>query len=36
LFPEAPGEVVVLGLVTGGHHLLVFDVLPGEGGGVVG
>jgi hypothetical protein len=35
LFPEAPGEVVVLGLVAGGNHLLVFDVLPGEGSGVV-
>ena len=36
LFPQAPGKVVVLGLVAGGDHLLVFDVLPGEFGGVVG
>ena len=35
LFPETPGEVVVLGLVAGGNHLLVFDVFPGEGSGVV-
>ncbi len=25
-----------VGLVAGGNHLLVFDVLPGEGSGVVG
>ena len=36
LFPQAPCELVVLGLVTRGHHLFVFDVLPGEGSGVVG
>ena len=34
LFPQAPCEVVVLGLVAGGDHLLVFDVLPGESGGM--
>ncbi len=36
LFPQAPCEVVVLGLVAGGDHLFVLDVLPGEGGGGVG
>jgi hypothetical protein len=35
-FPQSPCEVVVLGLVAGGDHLFVFDVLPGESGGVVG
>ena len=36
LFPQAPCEVVVLGLVAGGDHLFVFDVLPGERGGGAG
>lgn len=36
LFPQAPREVVVLGLVAEGDHLFIFDVLAGEGSGVVG
>jgi hypothetical protein len=35
-FPQAPCDVVVPGLVARSDHLFVFDVLPGEGGGVVG
>ena len=36
LLPQAPCEVVVLGLVAGGDYLFVFDVVAGKGSGVVG
>ena len=36
VFPQAPCQVVVLGLVAGDDYLFVFDVLPGKGGRLVG